>query len=215
MRSYLPRRTQMTPTKVEWYSKEEAGVRLGSPERPLSPRRILDLAKEGKLESEKFKDPKTNQMTVRIRAGSVERFLTEKDAPSENRTQNRTNGQLTDTKPDTKPDKRTLDGHPTDSKRQGNGHSTDIGVMELVRGLREGFAAHPARLWLTLQEAVEYSGLPAGTLLEFLHSGRLPALDVGRRRRGGRWRIRQVDLRQLNAIPLEAHYKVLAQSQQV
>lgn len=94
-------------------------------------------------------------------------------------------------------------------------------LVELTKLLRtnpsEGTTqqAPPARLFLTLQEAVEYSGLPAGTLLEFLHSGRLPAIDVGRRRRGGRWRIRQVDLRKLSPIPLETHYEVLAQSQQV
>lgn len=170
----------MTPTKVEWYSKEEAGVRLGSPERPLSPRRILDLAKEGKIESEKFKDPKTNQMTIRIRAGSVERFLDEKAAPIAHE----------------RPPAGDLSSK---SKNLSSGAENLSSVLELVRGLREGFAAHPARLFLTLQEAVEYSGLPAGTLLEFLHSGRLPAIDVGRRRRGGRWRIRQVDLRKLNA----------------
>jgi predicted site-specific integrase-resolvase len=102
---------------------------------------------------------------------------------------------------------------PPDSamaKRTVNGHSTDSGLLELVRALTV-----PAHLWLTLQEAVDYSGLPAGTLLEFLLSGRLPAIDVGRRRRGGRWRIRQVDLRKLNAIPLEPHYKVLAESEKV
>ena len=84
-----------------------------------------------------------------------------------------------------------------------------------ISGMSQTSQTGPARLWLTLREAADYSGLPAATLLEFLLSGRLPALDVGRRRRGGRWRIRQVDLRKLNAIPLETHYKVLAQSQQV
>jgi hypothetical protein len=161
----------MTPTKVEWYSKEEAGVRLGSPERPLSPRRILDLAKEGKIQSEKFKDPKTNQMTVRIHAGSVERYLDERAKNCDIR---------------------------GDRIRQNPTESDTIRLMDLVRGLREGCAAHPARLFLTLSEAVDYSGLPAATLLEFLLSGRLPAIDVGRRRRGGRWRIRQVDLRKLS-----------------
>lgn len=181
----------MTPTKIEWYSKEEAGVRLGSPERPLSPRRVLELAKEGRIESERFKDPKTNQMTVRIHAGSVERFLDGRNLPREVR-------EVSEPRPP-----------------QGLQHCESSALAELVRVLRDGFAACPAHLWLTLSEAVDYSGLPAGTLLELILSRRLPALDVGRRRRGGRWRIRQVDLRKLDAIPLETHYKVLADPQKV
>jgi hypothetical protein len=57
----------------------------------------------------------------------------------------------------------------------------------------------PIQLWLTLQEAIEYSGLPGAILLEFIGSGRLPSLDVGKGRRGGRWRIRKGDLRELRA----------------
>lgn len=58
-------------------------------------------------------------------------------------------------------------------------------------------------LWLTLQEAVDYSGLPEAILREFIAGGRIPALDVGRGRRGGRWRIRKVDLRELDAFCLQ------------
>jgi len=57
----------------------------------------------------------------------------------------------------------------------------------------------PIQLWLTLQEAIEYSGLPGAILLDFIGSGRLPSLDVGKGRRGGRWRIRKGDLRELRA----------------
>ena len=51
----------------------------------------------------------------------------------------------------------------------------------------------PIKLWLTLREAVDYSGLPAGTLLEFMTCGRLPALDLGRRRGQPRRRGARVD----------------------
>jgi hypothetical protein len=66
-------------------------------------------------------------------------------------------------------------------------------------------------LWLTLQESVDYSGLPAAILLEFIAGGRLPALDVGRRR-GGRWRIRKVDLRDLSTSPSHPRQNLLAQA---
>lgn len=189
----------MTPTKVEWYSKEEAGVRLGSTERPLSPRRVLELAKEGRIESERVKDPKTNQMIVRIRAGSVERFLDEKAA---------------------QPD--ALQTHYRRIPGAFQTHAPKCaqmlpnGLSDLVRELCERCApAEPAHLWLTLQEAAEYSGLPSATLLEFIAARRLPVLDVGRGRRGGRWRIRKVDLREMNAFPLETLHQVPAHADQL
>src|SRR5215471_901231 len=49
------------------------------------------------------------------------------------------------------------------------------------------------RPWLTLAEAADYSGLPAGFLAELVTNGKLPALDVGVRA-GGRWRVAKRDL---------------------
>jgi excisionase family DNA binding protein len=49
------------------------------------------------------------------------------------------------------------------------------------------------RPWLTVAEGAEYSGLPASVILELVQSGRLRALDVGRRP-GGRYRVRRRDL---------------------
>ena len=54
------------------------------------------------------------------------------------------------------------------------------------------------RLWLTVAEAAEYSGLPAGFLHGLLVGGKLPALDVGHRA-GGRWRIARRDLDAITA----------------
>jgi Helix-turn-helix domain len=70
-------------------------------------------------------------------------------------------------------------------------------------------------LWLTLQEAVDYSGLPEAILREFIAGGRIPALDVGRGRRGGRWRIRKVDLREMSPFPLETLHQVPAHADQL
>ena len=57
------------------------------------------------------------------------------------------------------------------------------------------------RPWLTVEEAADYSGLPASFLLGMVEGGRLPALDVGVRP-GGRYRIarRDVDAIQASTI---------------
>ena len=162
--------------QIEWYSKEEAAARMGSPERPLSPRRVLELAQAGRIQSKRERDPQTGQTVVRIHAGSVERYLDEQsgERPREVR------------EPQT----------PQTLTKRGSE------LIELLRLLQAGAAgiatAQPARLWLTLQESEEYAGLPASFLVVLIRSGKLPALDVGRRR-GGRWRIRQLDLQKIEA----------------
>jgi hypothetical protein len=179
----------MISTQIEWYSKEEAAARLGSPERPLSPRRVLELAKEGRLESGRTRDPNTGQTVVRIRAGSVERFLENKRNPA----------------PIPAPEAREVREPRTPQALARRGSE----LMELVRVLRDGCANRaPARLWLTLAEAADYSGLPAAILVRCITDGRLSAIDVGRRR-GGRWRIRKVDLGKIDAFRLEPAPKVL------
>lgn len=52
-------------------------------------------------------------------------------------------------------------------------------------------------LWLTLQQAVDYSGLPKATLVHMIATGELKARDVGAGRRGGRWRICKAVLEEL------------------
>ena len=59
--------------------------------------------------------------------------------------------------------------------------------------LGPGPAIAPPRPWLTLDEAAEYSGLPASAVARLIHAGKLRALDVGIRP-GGRYRIRRADL---------------------
>jgi excisionase family DNA binding protein len=54
----------------------------------------------------------------------------------------------------------------------------------------------PARPWLTLAEAADYSGLPESFLHSMIDQGGLPALDVGVRP-GGRYRVRRSDLDQI------------------
>lgn len=60
----------------------------------------------------------------------------------------------------------------------------------------EPLPERPLRPWLTLAEAADYSGLPESALRSLIERGRLAALDVGRRK-GGRWRIHRLDLREM------------------
>ena len=54
-------------------------------------------------------------------------------------------------------------------------------------------APPPLRPWLTLDEAEAYSGLPAGFLRRLIRENRLPAFDTGPRP-DGKWRIARRDL---------------------
>jgi hypothetical protein len=163
----------------QWVSKEEAGVRLGSSDRPLSPRRVLELAKEGRLTAELVRDPNSGQMVTRINAGSVERFIYNRNTPAEI--------------PDPAPRKPGEVSGPHASSQPSR---TLAALADLLRDSpAAGSIAHPARLWLTLEESAEYSGLPASVLSGFIGDGKLSAMNVGRRR-GGQWRIRRLDLEQ-------------------
>jgi len=52
----------------------------------------------------------------------------------------------------------------------------------------------PMPLWLTIDQAARVSGLPADFLKQKIKDGSLSPLDVGKGRRGGRWRLRKDDL---------------------
>jgi excisionase family DNA binding protein len=60
----------------------------------------------------------------------------------------------------------------------------------------EASAAAPSngdRPWVTLDDAADYTGLPASVLQRLIEAGRLPAIDVGVRP-GGHWRVKRSDL---------------------
>jgi excisionase family DNA binding protein len=68
--------------------------------------------------------------------------------------------------------------------------------------------AVPDRPWLTIDEAANYSGLPASYLLQMIAKQRLVALDVGVRS-GGRYRVarRDVDAIKGALIPIDTGKK--------
>jgi excisionase family DNA binding protein len=59
-------------------------------------------------------------------------------------------------------------------------------------------APAPDRPWLTVDEAADYSGLPASFLLSLIDGKRLGALDVGVRA-GGRYRVARRDVDAIKA----------------
>lgn len=160
-------------TDSQWITKEEAGIRLGSPERPLSGRRVHDLAKDGRLQSTQVRDPDTGHMAIRIHAGSVERFIFERDNPDAQIAQ--------------------ITRSNTSERSRGSRGTQELMDHFIMRMVRAAQSAPSARLWLTIPESAAYSGLPAPVLVDFIAQGKLAAMDVGRRR-GGRWRIRRRDL---------------------
>ena len=54
------------------------------------------------------------------------------------------------------------------------------------------------KLFLTVKEAVRFSGLPESTIRRLLRSGKLPGIKAGG------WRIRRVDLEELGCGPIAA-----------
>jgi len=191
-------------TSQKWISKEEAAIRLGSSDRPLSTRRVLELATEGRLESGKVRNPKTGQMVVRINAGSVERFIFDRDnspAPAPRPRVDNVRMPLDQAF--------QLDGasHTPQSPHPPHEDRTPLTLQDVQRTLSKLFGAipaesaassatpaFPARLWLTLKEATDYSGLPSDVIENSIGKGDIKAMFIGKGRRGGMWRIRKVDL---------------------
>ena len=122
---------------------------------------------------------------VRIHTGSIERFIHERDTP--------------EPIPDPAPRKPGEVRGPQASPQAPHALKRANELLAILAMLRDPHGiARPARLWFTLTEASDYSGLPAATLRDFIAGGHLNAWDVGVRR-GGRWRIRRIDLERLEA----------------
>lgn len=128
-----------------------------SPDRPLSPRRVLELAKEGKLASELVRDPNNGQMVTRINAGSVERYIYDRDTPAPI--------------PDPTPRPRDEVSVPRTSPQALQKREKQlVNLLELVR------AGSAGRLFLTIDAAAEYSGLGVVYLKRQIGEGKLQLL---------------------------------------
>lgn len=196
-------------TTEQWISKEEAGVRLGSKQRPLSPRRVLELAKAGRLQSELVRDYNTGQMTTRINAGSVERFIYQRDNPPDPTPRPRAhNVAMGDTVnglgvkgaigPECDPGGHAKVSEESEPRASRGMIPVPPGLAKRLTQALAGYAedaiAPPARLWLTLKEATDYAGLPQDVIEGCIGKGEIKAMFIGKNRRGGPWRIRKTDL---------------------
>lgn len=130
----------------------------------VSVRRVLEYAQSGALRSEKVRNPQTNLWVVRIHAGDVERLRDERSMPQPRAPQPSQSNKLSIAKP-----------------------------AVVTAAVVPAPAAPLSKPWLTLAEAEEYTGLPAGELLFMIEGGDLLALNVGVRP-GGRFRIKKADL---------------------
>jgi|SRR5215471_11342356 len=173
----------MNVTQIEWISKEEAAERL-----ELSPRRILELAKQGKLKSSRIVSTATGKPVVVIHAGSVERYRDKLSDPL-------IGG---DAACEPHAEDAARDSHANGAAR--GPHAKAIAGTRLTeRAIGEMLAAvsHAVRtryaLWLTVDEAADYAGLPKRFLRDMVLTGQLEVLEVGRCR-GGRWRLSRRDL---------------------
>ncbi len=150
----------------QWLTKYEAAERLN-----LSDRRVLVLAKAGRLDKKSERDA-SGQMAVMINAGSVERYLYELEHPELQGASGETGVSA---------------ARPAQPALLGASGATGAPPTHLARLTRP---------WMTVDEAAEDQGLPANFLLKLIESGKLRALDVGVRP-GGRYRVCRKDLEEL------------------
>lgn len=183
--------TVITTSRESWLTKQQAAQVLGVAEKTID-----RMAKAGELHKEILKRPRQAPIVV-FHPGDVNRAKAAREAqqsPAPFVMSEKESGLSAD-----------VSGRPvSDVSRSMSEVSvpwSDSWIRDMstrLSNLSKIFPAEPTNLWLTLQEAADYSGLPAAVLVDFINSGRLPALDIGRRR-GGHWRIRKVDLRKLDA----------------
>ncbi len=148
-----------------WLTKKEAAKRLG-----LSESRILALGAElGKLQTRMERHPTLHQTVTLFHEGDVERFIFERDNPSQV------------AKVPSKPSNLPVPVYPPE-------RAGDV--------LRAGWKPVQEKPWITVVEAAEYSGLPASAIEKLIKSKELPALDCGPRP-GGRYRVKRIDLDKL------------------
>ena len=164
-------------TRVEWLDKDQAAKILD-----IEPRSVLAMAKRGQVRSQKQRDDKTRQMVVKVHAGDVERVKYERDHHEE------TAGQPA------KPE--------ASQAMQATKGDTMQALFRAVLLGQQANSAPPAKLWMTLDEAADYTGLSRDLLLRMIHQGKMHALQdkpvraegETRAKAGTSWRVSRKDL---------------------
>jgi hypothetical protein len=155
---------------IEWIRKDAAAERLN-----VSPRSVLAMAAEGKIQRKQERDPGTNQLVMLLHAGDIERLAYEREHPAQP-VQGETSTAL-----------QTLPAALQTLPAKLSNRSAK-GVEQGLLSLLTSHAAQPERPWLTLPEAAEQSGLTERWLVQAAEKNTRGIRDMGRGSRGGRWR---------------------------
>ena len=132
----------------------------------LSPRRLLEISQTGQIKRRYARDPVTKRRQAIFRAADVARLADEIAS-------------------------RKCAVRPEAAERSESAALSHIRTAPSAPPQIEA----PSCAWLTIDEAAEYTGLPASFLARLITGGKLPALDIGRcGRSGGRWRVNRRDL---------------------
>lgn len=160
----------------KWITKQDAAEAIG-----VSTKQIERWAQDKEIQVVKWKRPEGGTRIVVCHPGDVERIARNRNPETETFV------------------------IPKDQAPVPNGDlparqlSADrlVQILAGALGTSQTSQTRLTGLWLTLQEAQEYSGLPVAILRVLIETGRLAAIDVGVRR-GGRWRVRKIDLRRID-----------------
>ncbi len=114
--------------------------------------------------------------------------------------------------PKTKREAVMFDPREVDALRAGGLPRPLLGAAPAMKALPPGSpeleeprpAGTRRRLWVTIEDAADITGLPESFLHKLVELGRLPAFDVGVRP-GGRLRIKRADLRELKSDKVAQH----------
>jgi excisionase family DNA binding protein len=153
----------LMPKAMELWTKEVAAEYLS-----MSVRRLMELSAEGKPKRYREVDPETKREAVMFRCEEIKQMREESRAAVLSNALARV------------PRRFAIEAPAAD-------RMVSLGQAKWAT---EASAAAP---WLTLDDAAEYTGLPASVLQRFIEAGRLPAIDVGVRP-GGHWRVKRSDL---------------------
>ena len=155
--------------KVELWTRERSAKYLD-----MSERRLMEISADGKPKRYRDYDPETKREAVMFNSDDIERM--KKDAEVKAKSVPAPNASA-----------RLLGSGPAAPRLLGPGPA------EAAKPAGSAVGRSPHQRWITIDEAVEYIGLPAAAIRQLIESGRLPAIDVGVRP-GGHLRVSWRDL---------------------
>jgi excisionase family DNA binding protein len=164
------------PEYSDWLTKQEAADAIG-----VSTKTIEKFSAEGKLQSAKRSQPGRPPAAV-YHPGDVEALRKERNPDAQPFVLPRESQALQTTSPTASPTSQIVVA------------SAVLDALGLAaRAMTDAVGKpEPPRLFLTLDQAAEFSGLPRSYLRELMREEKLPAIKTGRG-----WRIRRRDLEAL------------------